>query len=283
MNFNERQSKLIYEFIMRYNSEEEFKNNIQELYDNEISRLSIIYIYALEEILRYGLKGIFNKFLETKGTYTEEEAADLFDGFIKLLNDDANFKQYKMDQLKNYPETLSTMEMFAFTLISKSQSQKEQIHEEMTDNLEYDSLNPILYSTDNQIRETLENLFLGEFIHQILELPAMKPVKVRQKETGKIANIDKPLIIEKIQSVIFTSGSMSQFKQVIDNRYLRVKMDLLMGKGEAAFEQYLKFNTNISANEILGIEKDNTVDDMYTYFMDMIKKKKEQGEKTPKK
>lgn len=283
MNFNERQSNLIYEFIMRYNSEEEFKNSIQELYDNEISQLSIIYIYALEEILRYGTKGIFNKFLETKGTHTEEEAADLFDGFIKLLNDDANFKQYKMEQLKNYPETLSAMEMFAFTLISKSQSQKEQIHEEMTDALEYDSLNPILYSTDNQIKETLENLFFGEFIHQMLELPAMKPIKVRQKETGRIANIDKPFIIEKIQGVIFAQGAIPQFKQVIDNRYVKVKMDLLMGKGEAAFEQYLKFNTNISANEILGIEKDSTVDDMYTILMDMIKKKKERSESTTKK
>ena len=54
----------IYEFIMRYNSEEEFKNNIQNLYDNEISKLSILHIYALEEILRYGTKGVFNKFIE---------------------------------------------------------------------------------------------------------------------------------------------------------------------------------------------------------------------------
>lgn len=101
MNFNEKQSNEIYEFIMRYNSEEEFKNNIQNLYDNEISKLSILYIYALEEILRYGTKGVFNKFIESKGAYTEDQAVDLFDGFIKLLNNDLNFKQYKMEQLKN--------------------------------------------------------------------------------------------------------------------------------------------------------------------------------------
>lgn len=282
MNFNEKQSNEIYEFIMRYNSEEEFKNNIQNLYDNEISKLSILHIYALEEILRYGTKGVFNKFIESKGAYTEDQAVDLFDGFIKLLNNDLNFKQYKMEQLKNSPETLSAIEMLAFQLISSTQSQKEQMHEEMTDELEYDPLNPILYSTDKQIRETLENLFFGEFIHQMLELPVMKPIKVRQKEIGMIANVDKPFIIEKIKGVVFTQGSMSQFKQAIDNRYVKVKMDLLMGKGEEAFEQYLKYNTNISSYEILGIKKDNTAEDMYNYFMDMINKQKEKGKK-PKK
>ncbi len=282
MNFNEKQSNEIYEFIMRYNSEEEFKNNIQNLYDNEISKLSILYIYALEEILRYGTKGVFNKFIESKGAYTEDQAVDLFDGFIKLLNNDLNFKQYKMEQLKNSPETLSAIEMLTFQLISSTQSQKEQMHEEMTDELEYDPLNPILYSTDKQIRETLENLFFGEFIHQMLELPAMKPIKVRQKEIGMIANVDKPFIIEKIREVVFTQGSMSQFKQAIDNRYVKVKMDLLMGKGEDVFEQYLKYNTNISSYEILGIKKDNTAEDMYNYFMDMINKQKEQGKKQKK-
>ena len=32
---------------------------------------------------------------------------------------------------------------------------------------------------------------------------------------------------------------------------------MLLGKKEEAFEPYLKFNTNISANEILGLEKDD--------------------------
>ncbi len=283
MDFNEKQSKEIYEFIMRYNADEEFKNNIQQLYDNNTYKLSILQIYALEEILRYGAKEIFNKFLTTKGTYSEDQAVDLYDGFIKLLSEDINFKQYKMQQLKESPETLSEMEMFAFTLISSSDNQKEQMHEEMTEELEYDPYNPILYSTDNQIRETLENLFFGEVIHQMLELPTMKSVRVRQKKNGRIANIDKPFIIEKIQGVISESNSMSQFKQMIDSRFVKVKMDLLLGKGELAFKQYLKFNTNISSNEILGIKKDYTATDMYNFFMDIINKRKEQDDEKRKK
>lgn len=276
MNFNEKQSNEIYEFIMRYNEDEEFKNSVQQSYDSNIYKLSILQIYALEEVLRYGGKEIFNKFLETKGTYSEEKAVDLYDGFIKLLGQDKKFKQYKMRQLIEAPETLSTMEMFAFTLISSSHNQKEQMHEEMTDELDYDPYNLILYTTDNQIRETLENLFLGELIHQMLELPDMKPVKVRQKENGRIANIDKPFIIEKIQSVISKPTAISQFKQIIDDRFVKVKMDLLLGKGEQAFGRYLKFNTNIRSNEILGIEKDNSETDMYNFFMDIINQRKEQ-------
>ena len=270
MNFNEKQSKEIYEFIMKYNSDEGFKSNIQNLYNKEISKLSILHIYALEEILRYGTKGIFNKFVDVKGMYTEDQAVDLFDGFIKLLNNDQNFKQYKMEQLKKSPETLSAIEMFAFQLISSTKSQKEQIHEEVTDELEYDPLTTILYSNDKQIRKTLENLLFGEFVHHMLELPAMKPVKARQKEVGMIANIDKPLIIEKIREVFLSQDSMSQFKQTIDNRYVKVKMALLLGKGEEAFEQYLKYNTNISSYEILGIKKNNITEDMYNYFTDMF-------------
>lgn len=278
MKFNEAQSKSIYDFVMKYNSDEEFRNNVQKSYDVEISQLPILHIYVLEEILRYGTKQIFSKFLETKGANTEEQAVDLFDGFTQLLKADVNFKQYKMEQLKNLPETLSDMEMFAFRLISESESKKEQLHEETIDELECDPLNPILFSYDKQTRETLENLFFGEFIHQMLELPTMKSVKERQKENGRIASMDKPLIIEKIQDAISSQGSMSQFKQIIDQRYIKVKMELLMGKGKTAFDQYLKFNTNISANEILGIEKDTTVDDMYADLKDTVNKKKANGE-----
>jgi len=181
-----------------------------------------------------------------------------------------------MQQLKSSPETLSSMEMFAFELIGSLQDTKEQIHEEMTDELEYDSFNPILYSTDKQIRETLENLFFGEFIHQMLELPDMKPIKVRQKQNGMIANIDKPFIIEKIKDVVLNQGSMSQLKKALDNRYLKVKMDILLGKGENAFEQYLKYNTNISSYEILGTQKDNSEEEAYKFFQDIINKRKEQ-------
>ncbi len=276
MNFNKEQSKKVYEFILKYNTDSEFKKSMQQLYDNDTYKLSILYIYALEEVLKYGKKGFFNKFLKTIGTYSEDQEADLYDGFIKLLSEDINFKRCKIQQFEESPDTLSSMEMFAFTLISNSNNQEEQNQEKVTDKLEYDSYNPILYSNDRQIRETLENLILGEFIHNILKLPCMESIRARQKDDGRIANIDKPFIIEKIQGTISDEKTISQFKQIIDSRFVKVKMDLLLGKGELAFEQYLKFNTNISSSEIFGIEDDYSATDMYNFFNDIIKKRKEQ-------
>ena len=283
MNFSEEQSQSIYEFIMKYNADEEFRNNIQNLYENKVGELSILHIYALEEILRYGNKGVFKQFLEVKGENKEEKAIEVFNSFMDLLKNDESFKQYKMEQLKKFPETLSDLEMFAFKLLSRSQSKKEEMHKELTDELEYDSLNPILFSTDYEIRETLENLFIGEFIYQLLEEPAMKPVKVRQKEAGMIANKDKPLIIEKVKVAFSAPNSMSQFKQIIDNRFVKAKFAILTGKGTEAFDEYKRFNTNISINEVLGIEKDDFVDKMYDFLKNMVNERKEQGDSKTKK
>ena len=283
MNFSEEQSQSIYEFIIKYNADEEFRNNIQNLYENEVGELSILHIYALEEILRYGNKGVFKQFLEVKGENKEEKAIEVFNSFMDLLKNDESFKQYKMEQLKKFPETLSDLEMFAFKLLSRSQSKKEEMHKELTDELEYDSLNPILFSTDYEIRETLENLFIGEFIYQLLEEPAMKPVKVRQKEAGMIANKDKPLIIEKVKVAFSAPNSMSQFKQIIDNRFVKAKFAILTGKGTEAFDEYKRFNTNISINEVLGIEKDDFVDKMYDFLKNMVNERKEQGDSKTKK
>lgn len=278
MQFSDKQSTTINKFIMQYNSEEEFRIHVQTLYDEETYKLSILEIYTLEEVLRYGIKGIFNEFLKAKDSmmYTDEQAINSFDNFMQLLEQNEEFSHYKIHQLKYFPKTLSALERFAFTLIMNSESIKQNLHKQMTDSLEYDPFNPILYSTDNEIRETSENLFFGELIHQMIELPGMESVKARQKVDGQVSSIDKPLIIEQIQNTIATHGSTSQFKQTIDKRFCRVKFNLLLGKNEEAFEPYLQFNTNISAKEILGLEKDNVEEEMYDATKDFVKQKKGQ-------
>ena len=280
MNFNEEQSNKIHKFIMKYYNDEEYKNNVQKLYDKEMSELSILYIYALEEILRYGNKGIFDKFINSMGTDSESKAADLFDNFVKLFIENDSFRQSKIEQLNKNPKTLSALEMLALQLISTTESQGNKMHDEMTDELEYDSLNPILYSTDSQIKDTLRNLFIGEFIHQMLELPSMKPIKVRQKRSGMIATIDKPFIISKIRENINSKENILQIDQVVNNRYVKVKFDVLLGKGEEAFSEYSKYNTNISFSEIFGVKKGAPQEEMYNYFVDILKK--QQGPKQGK-
>ena len=136
-----------------------------------------------------------------------------------------------------------------------------------------------MFSTDEQIRETLETLFLGEFIHNMLDLPEMIKIKNRQKVNGVIATIDKPIIIRKVQDILFGKDGMAQFQQEVDNRYVRVKMALLLGKGKEVFAPYLKYNTNISVAEILGRRRNITSDDFKSYFINLIKEKQQRGEK----
>lgn len=270
MEFNEKQSKLIQEFIIKYNSEEEYKNNVQKIYDEEPYKLSILQIYVLEEILRYGNKCLFNSFKEKKETYTIEQAVTEYDGFIRLLNTDENFKLYKTEQLTSSPESLSEIERFALSLMNVQQKNKENEQPKNSDKLEYDELNPIVYSTDAQIRKTSENLLLGKFIHQMLELPTMSEIKKRQKEKGIIANVDKPIVIEKVRSMFSSEKEMLQFEQAINNMYAKVKMNVLLGKGESAFEEYLMYNTNISVSDILGKRKADYQEEMLENFYDYI-------------
>lgn len=269
MNFNEEQSEVIYEFIIKYNSDEDFKSSVEKQYNNEVEKLSMLQIYALEEVLRYGNKCIFTTFQETLGSYTLAEAINLFDSFIKLLNEDENFKQYKLEQLKHSKETLSEMEILVFELFNKDNKQDEQTNEKnQSSKLEYDKLNPIRYATDNQIRKTLEDLLFGKFIHLMLELPEMLDIKNRQKESGVIANSDKSLIINEIRKLL--ENDFNSFQQTVDYNFIRVKYQILLGKKEEAFSELLQYNTNISADEILGREKDNSEEDAYQFFKDII-------------
>lgn len=274
MEFNEKQSILVQDFIMKYNQEEEYKNNVQKLYDEEPYKLSMLNIYVLEEILRYGNKSIFSSFKKSKGSYTIEQAVIEYDRFIELLNNDENFKLYKSEQLTSSPETLSEIEKFALSLMNVQKNNKENVQTKNDDELEYDDFNPIIYSTDAQIRKTLENLLLGKFIHKMLDLPAMKEIKNRQKEKGRIANIDKPIVIEKVRSMFSSEKEIGKFEEAVDNMYVKVKMSILLDKKEAAFGEYLEFNTNVNVSEILGKRKVDYQEEMLKYFNDYINKYK---------
>ena len=260
MEFNEKQSKIIQDFIMKYNLEEEYKNSVQKLYDEEPYKLSILYIYVLEEILRYGNKSLFNSFKKSKGSYTIEQAVIEYDRFIELLNNDENFKSYKREQLISSPETLSEIEKFALSLMNIQKNNKENVQTKNDVELEYDDFNPIIYSTDAQIRKTLENLLLGKFIHEMLDLPAMKEIK----------DIDKPIIIEKVRSMFSSEKGMQQFELAIDKMYIKVKPSILLGKKEASFDEYLEYNTNVNVSEILGKRKADYQEEMFEYFKDYI-------------
>lgn len=269
MNFDEKHTKQIYEFITKYNDDDNFRNNVEKLYDNNIYQLSILDVYALEVVLRYGMKEIFNSFIKVKGNYNENQAIDLYDRFRELLFKDETFKQCKLQQFRETPTLLSEMELFIFSLMNDfKRENQDNVEQNGEQELEYEPLNLILYSTDAQIRETLENLFLGELIYQILDYPEMRDVKNRIKEKGKIAKIDKPVIIQVLQKNLLNDIFVKQFNNVIDDRFVQVKMNLLLGNNENVFGNYLKYNTNISSSEVFGFNKNTN-----EYFNDFLKQK----------
>lgn len=250
MNFNEKQMNEIYEFISRYNSDENFREEKEQLYYENPGMLSILEIYALEEVLRFGNNGIYESLLEMQENNINTSTFETINDFLKLYYTDENFRKIKLEQFFDEPDSLSELEVFALTVIIKAQLEPEDLHEKLTVQLEYDNLNPIKYGNDAEIRNTLTNLLFGEFIHKILEQPEMKPIKVRQKKSGMIADIDKPTILEIVRKVV--PNTLDDVAKIIDQWYVRVKFNVLLGKGEEAFSEYSKYNTNISVEEIFG-------------------------------
>lgn len=281
MKFNEEQTKVVYEFVMNYTANDEFKRNVEEKYNNEVEKLSILEIYALEEVLRCGTRNLFNQLIKTKGSYSEEETLDLYDSLMILLKEDESFRNYKLMQFKEAKETLSAMEIIAINLIYKEAKQDESMEKESTIELEYDNLNPIRFGTDRQIRETIENLLFGQFILKSLELPAMSEIKGRQKEKGLIANSDKPIIIEEIRKLLAADPKL--YENAVNNHFVKIKFQVLLGNKEAAFGELLDYNTNISADEIFGREKDTTEEDILKFFQDMVNKIKNEKSNGPRK
>lgn len=243
MNFNAEQTKQIGQFIMDYNTNEEYRLEVQEEYDKEARELSILYIYALEEVLRYGSSGFYQKFLEAKGDMEESEAAKTFDQFIDLLASDDAFMQYKREQLLSSPETLSPIEVLALEIVTLPERQEENKKDE-----------------EEEAYQEAES----ETLH-------MADIKGRCNG-GQIASQDKQYIIEKIRVYTSNDEFPLQLKTQVDNRYVRVKMNLLLGKSqEEAFAEYLPYNTNISSREILGIKRNNSEEAAYEFFKEFLK------------
>ena len=56
----------------------------------------------------------------------------------------------------------------------------------------------------------------------------MIEIKERQKEKGLIANVDKEFILSKIEEMLNNEQALIQYKKVIDARYTKVKMNIIM-------------------------------------------------------
>lgn len=277
MKLNDKQSNMINDFMIRYNSNMEYKEQIQEAYDNDIHTLSMLEVYALEEVLLYGTKGLFKKFLASKENLTEEQAINTYDMFMNCFNTDATFASVKTQQLETAPETLSKIELFAFELIRSSMKKVEEVEEDVESipdveiYEECDPLNPILFDTDRHIKDTIENLLIGQFINTAILRPEYQEIGKRQQDPGVFLKDDKQKLIELVRDSLKKGNNGQMFKNTVDNKYAKIKMAILLGKGEDAFGEDVRFNTNISSSEVFGKEKEF---DAYEFFREEINRRR---------
>ena len=262
MNFIKQNEKKITDFILKYNSDENFKEKVERKYFVKPYELAMYEIYALEEILRYGDKNIFND-LKKICDKNKDIKLSIINDYITLLSNDIMILNYKLEQLRDDPDSLNNFEKdilkiyFNKTLedlYKKSYTDPKETHDKLCDEMfNYDPLNPILFGSVKEIKLTLINLFIGEAIFNFLEEKEFKPIKLRQKERGLIADIDKEILFEILYPLV--SEDYEKIEEMVNNRLIKVLFNIKLGKGEEAFSEYLKYNTNISIEEILEYGK----------------------------
>ena len=64
IQFNEIDELILYDCVIKYNTDNNYKKYIQLAYLNNPFELEILDIYLLEEVYRFGKNGIFKKLVE---------------------------------------------------------------------------------------------------------------------------------------------------------------------------------------------------------------------------
>ena len=59
--------RILFNYMIKYNIDNEYRKEFQEIYYDNPFKLTIFEIYLAEEVYRFGKNGIFNKLLELNG------------------------------------------------------------------------------------------------------------------------------------------------------------------------------------------------------------------------
>ena len=262
MKLNESEQQKIYDCLNKFNTDDNYKEEVLKLYNSEdLDRISIYEIYVLEELRRLGNKNIIQDLFSINPSAVN--VLQQVDDFINLYNSNEEFKYYKNEQFKNNQDSLSEMELYLLKkfLIKIKEENKEETEPKKEQQEEpksfvytdddYEEMNQLDYSNDYAIQRTVRNLLFGKVIHLLLQQPRMKDIAERQKQNGQIHNMDRDTVIEYVLEG-FTPQVEDKFNTEVDNTWRLFKIKKMFVFNDPMIEDYEKYNTNISSAEILA-------------------------------
>lgn len=277
-NYKDEEQLKIYEIWQRYKNEEPFQKEIENNYLNNPTRLNLFEFYVLEELVRFGNKNYYNDIMKTRQSNDQNIYLE-YEMLINMCNSNPQFLKEEVNKLQEKSLFLSEMEVYVLKTFYK-----KEIDDNFRSGLKYDEFVKLRYGLDSEIRSTISNILVGNIVYelfndeeQLKKDKKLEKIKLRQKEPGMIADIDKPYIIEKVKLSIF--DDYDKFEERVDSMFTFIKYGLSTGKKENAFSPFIKQRTNIR-NEDVGLEPKYDFSDFFGIFDDiedpfgLFKKKK---------
>lgn len=234
--FTLQQQNEINRILLEYKSNEESRKAIEDKYDTSTYELSIIQIYAIEEIIRYGTKGIYKSYIEINNSNNKIEE---YDDYMKKLTTDIEFSTSKLLHIKD----LTKVELFITSIMLNSVVKKNNFEL-------YDPIIEIRTSSEKESRETIKDLIIGVLAHIIVEC-SKTPEKYKQRNKGQFSPESKKRIIDAMRKDLIAVKIMVEYIS-----YLIFDIEPEENEGSMGFwipiSSWYKFATNISYDEVIG-------------------------------
>ena len=149
-----------------------------------------------------------------------ENDQDIINMLFYKYNNDKNYHKNIENKYNNNWQKLTWYELYILEELT-NYGHKNYISQ-LEKNLEYDNYVELKYSNEEEIKNSLLNIFIGNSINKMLELnhnAKIEKIKNRQKKPGMIANIDKPYIINMLTNEL----KKYDIETIINNTYDNIK------------------------------------------------------------
>ena len=251
-----RYEKQIFQ-IMNIFKDEKFRERRIQVYNTKPNMLNPLEIYIIEEIYRLGNNNYFNKLIKIESKDIVEE----YNTFMDKCRKNFDYKLYKTKEFFKKNNDLTDLEKFCISLIWKNKEEKEELDKRMK--YQYDEVFELKYSTDEEIRETMENVAVSVGINAILRIDdaITKGIKERQLKKGVFADIDKKYLIDLIRE---NPGNKRSIEQLVNRAFPTAKKFISENNGNEILSNLYGINveeyiTNITAKEVFDLNKDKTI------------------------